>query len=145
MPNHPVVADDFDALSQAQIGSTFVRSVVGWDVKWVDGGTTIFVQGPTITEALAGHGLQITHPVPGERPPAPVTVSEPAVNPNERRAPHQDGAIEVAFAEGVLPEADRRHAEAKAAEDAALDAAEADARAADEETAKKHRKKGKHE
>jgi len=63
MSVQPVVTDDLDALGQAQIGSTFTRSVIGWDVKWVDGGTSIFVQGPTITEALGSHGLQVVHPV----------------------------------------------------------------------------------
>lgn len=59
----PVVADMLDALEKAGIGSTFTKTVNGWDVKWVDGGTAIYVQGATITEALGSHGAQVVHPV----------------------------------------------------------------------------------
>lgn len=62
MSNHyaPVTSSP---INDAQIGTTFTRIATGWAVKWVDGGTVITVQGPTIEEALASHGLHVVHPV----------------------------------------------------------------------------------
>lgn len=85
MSVHPQVVNELDALGQAQAGATFSRTPIGWDVKWVDGGTVIYVQGPTITEALASHGVQIQHPVKVvpqgivevERPDEPMEVAVP--------------------------------------------------------------------
>ncbi len=44
-------------------------------------------------------------------PVADVPLDESEQPVEERRAPDQDGAIEVAFVEGVLPEEDRREPE----------------------------------
>jgi hypothetical protein len=50
------------AITQAGVGSIFERTAIGWNVKYVDGGTVIVVQGPTIADALASHGGQVVHP-----------------------------------------------------------------------------------
>lgn len=64
MPNlAPVVTDTLHALESAGVGSVFTKTANGWDVKWVDGGTAIYVQGATIEDALGSHGAQVIHPV----------------------------------------------------------------------------------
>ena len=49
-------------LEKAGPGSVFEKTATGWTVKYVDGGTQIVVQGPTIADALASHGAQVEHP-----------------------------------------------------------------------------------
>lgn len=116
MSNVPQVFADLDALVQAGVGSTFTKTPIGWDVKWVDGGTVIFIQGPTITEALAGYGMQISHPVKAvpqgivevELPPLETVEEAAARVAEERRAADQEAAMVKAFIEDKLPEEDRR-------------------------------------
>lgn len=50
------------ALSAAGVGSVFEKTATGWNVKYVDGGTIIHVQGATIPDAIASHGSQVVHP-----------------------------------------------------------------------------------
>ncbi len=99
MSVQPQIFSDSDAVMQAAPGTTFARTPIGWDVKWVDGGTVIVVQGPTITEALASHGVQIVHP-------------ERRVVIDEHLGPDEDAALEATFEAGtaldVLPGEDRR-------------------------------------
>lgn len=80
MSVQPVVNDTLDALERAGVGSTFTKTVNGWDVKWVDGGTCLFVQGATVTDALGSHGAQVIHPDVH----APRSV---VIVPNEEAAP----------------------------------------------------------
>jgi len=54
-------------IAAAGVGSVFEKTAIGWNVKYVDGGTVIFVQGATIADAVAGHGTQIEHPKTRER------------------------------------------------------------------------------
>jgi uroporphyrinogen-III synthase len=61
--NAIVFPDTESALQACGVGSVFERVAHGWKVKFVDGGTSVFVEGPTITEALASHGAQVVHPV----------------------------------------------------------------------------------
>lgn len=116
------------ALESAQAGAVFEKTAIGWNVKWVDGGTVQHVQGATITEALGSHGAQVIHVIPEVRPDprlivdvipeaAPVTVPpEGAVADvasdqtadTGRRALDQDAAVETAFVAAKLPEEDRR-------------------------------------
>ena len=49
-------------IAAAGVGSVFEKTAIGWNVKYVDGGTVIFVQGATIADAVAGHGTQVEHP-----------------------------------------------------------------------------------
>lgn len=74
MSVQPQVADVLDALEKAGVGSVFEKTPIGWNVKWVDGGTVIHVQGATITDALGSHGAQVVHP--SNEPVADVVVEE---------------------------------------------------------------------
>lgn len=50
------------AIAAAGVGSIFEKTAIGWNVKYVDGGTIIHVQGATIADAIASHGGQVEHP-----------------------------------------------------------------------------------
>ncbi len=50
------------AIAAAGVGSVFEKTASGWNVKYVDGGTIIHVQGATIADAIASHGAQVEHP-----------------------------------------------------------------------------------
>lgn len=63
MSNAIVFPDAESAMQACGVGSVFERVSHGWKVKFVDGGTQVFVEGPTISDALASHGAQIVHPV----------------------------------------------------------------------------------
>lgn len=75
-------------IESAQAGSVFERTAIGWNVKWVDGGTTIHVQGATISEALGSHGAQVVHAIPHVRPD-PRLADEPVVAPAHKPAKHK--------------------------------------------------------
>ncbi len=53
--------NDAWVIETAGIGSVFERVAQGWKVRYVDGGTTIFVEGPSLGEAVASHGVQVKH------------------------------------------------------------------------------------
>jgi len=55
------------ALSGAGVGSVFEKTATGWNVKYVDGGTVIHVQGVTIPAAIGSHGQQRVHPTSREQ------------------------------------------------------------------------------
>ncbi len=108
----PVVTDALHALETAGVGSVFEKTAIGWNVSWVDGGTTIRVQGATIEEALGSHGLSVIHPkkeIPQGIVEVPAAEDAP-LDPKKphRRSKNQDAAIEEAFVAGTLPEEDHR-------------------------------------
>jgi len=51
-----------DILAKAGVGSTFEKTAHGWKVRYVDGGTVINVDGPSIYAAMSSHGKQVIHP-----------------------------------------------------------------------------------
>lgn len=59
---------DLETLQSAGIGSVFEKTALGWNVKYVDGGTVIHVQGASIAAAVASHGAQRDHPIPRRIP-----------------------------------------------------------------------------
>lgn len=111
MSNAIVFPDTESAMQACGVGSVFERVPHGWKVKFVDGGTQVFVEGATIAEALASHGTQVVHPVK-EVPQGIVEVEShdqrETREAEERRAADQDAAMEQAFIEAKLPEEDRR-------------------------------------
>lgn len=111
MSNAIVFPDTESAMQACGVGSVFERVAHGWKVRFVDGGTQVFVEGASIADALASHGTQVFHPVP-EIPQGIVEVDE------ERRAPLDEQPIALAVAEeaGVLPDVDRRTGKKKKAD-----------------------------
>ncbi len=57
----PVVPSEADILASAGVGSVFEKVAHGWKVTYVDGGTKIFLDGPSLGEAFVSHGMQVKH------------------------------------------------------------------------------------
>jgi hypothetical protein len=102
---HANVAIAPEALEAVQTGTVFEKTAIGWNVKWVEGGTVVHLQGTTITEALGSHGAQVVHIEPEIRPDPRAPDA-----PVDRRADDDEQVFALSAAEiaGTLPDVDRR-------------------------------------